>query len=299
MPAGIGIPIAIAGTPMLIRLGYELAYRCVQPTPMVMMLDIHGSRSHHIVASQPLRTQPAVPLRRYRDGFGNTCTRLLAPAGLLVLGADAIVRDSGLPDRRQADAMQVPVELLPDETLLFLRGSRYCETDALMQYAWDRFGHVAPDWTRVQAVCDHVHRTVEFGYVHADPTRGAWRALQEGRGVCRDFAHAAIALCRCLNIPARYCTGYLGDIGVPPVDAPMDFSAWFEVWLDGDWHAFDARHNVPRIGRVLVARGRDAADVAISSTFGPNTLERFRIWTGETGQATLDERDERPLALAG
>ena len=285
---------------MLIRLGFEIAYRFVQPTPMVVMLDIHGSRRHDILALQPLRGHPDVPLRQYRDGFGNTCTRLLAPAGLLTLSADAIVRDSGLPDRQQPDAMQLPVEALPDDTLLFLRGSRYCETDALMQYAWDQFGHVAPGWARVQAICDHVHARLRFGYPFADASRGAVRALEEGRGVCRDFAHAAIALCRCMNIPARYCTGYLGDIGVPPVDAPMDFSAWFEVWLDGDWHTFDARHNVPRIGRVLIARGRDAADVAISSTFGPNALERFHIWTEETTSAGLDACAEPlPLALAG
>ena len=273
---------------MLIRLGFEIAYRFVQPTPMVVMLDIHGSRAGDVVASVPLHTDPAVPLRRYRDEFGNTCVRLHAPAGLLVLATDAVVRDSGLPDRQQPDAMQVPVEALPEDTLMFLRGSRYCETDALMQYAWDHFGHVQAGWARVQAICDHVHAAIEFGYPHADATRGAARALEEGRGVCRDFAHAAIALCRCMNIPARYCTGYLGDIGVPPVDAPMDFSAWFEVWLDGDWYAFDARHNVPRIGRVLVARGRDAADVAISSTFGPNTLERFEIHTWEAGPESLD-----------
>ncbi|UNK56324.1 transglutaminase family protein [Pseudoxanthomonas daejeonensis] len=281
---------------MLLHLGFEIAYRFVQPTPMVVMLDIHGSRSGDITACEPLSTLPSVPLRKYRDGFGNTCTRLHAPAGLLLLSAAAIVRDSGLPDRQQPDAMQVPVEALPDETLPFLLGSRYCESDTLMQYAWDRFGHVEPGWTRVQAICDHVHAAIQFGYHHADPTRGALRALEEGRGVCRDFAHAAVALCRCMNIPARYCTGYLGDIGVPPVDAPMDFSAWFEVWLDGDWYTFDARHNVPRIGRVLIARGRDAADVAISSTFGPNTLERFDIVTEETTHAALDiARDPVPV----
>ena len=272
---------------MLIRLGFEIAYRLVQPTPMVVMLDIHGSRSGDIVASQPLHAQPAVSLRRYRDEFGNTCTRLLAPAGRLVLAADAIVRDSGLPDRQQPDAMQVPVEALPEDMLVFLRASRYCETDLLMQYAWDRFGHVEAGWKRVQAICDHVHATLEFGYAHADSSRGALRALQEGRGVCRDFAHAAVTLCRCMNIPARYCTGYLGDIGVPPVDAPMDFSAWFEVWLDGDWYTCDARHNVPRMGRVLVARGRDAADVAISTTFGPDMLEHFEIHAAETVDGTL------------
>ena len=270
---------------MLIRLGFEIAYRFVQPTPMVVMLDIHGSRHHDILALQPLRGHPDVPLRQYRDGFGNTCTRLLAPTGLLTLSADAIVRDSGLPDRQQADAMQLPVEALPDDTLLFLRGSRYCETDALMQYAWDHFGHVPAGWARVQAICDHVHAAIEFGYPHADATRGAARALEEGRGVCRDFAHAAIALCRCMNIPARYCTGYLGDIGVPPAPVPMDFSAWFEAWLGGRWHTFDARHNRPRVGRILMATGRDATDVAISTSFGAAELVRFEVVTEEVRAA--------------
>ncbi|MBO9882351.1 transglutaminase family protein [Xanthomonas sp. D-109] len=273
---------------MLIRLGYEIRYRFAQATPMLAMLDIHDSRREDIVAATALHSVPAVPLHTYRDSFGNRCTRLHAPAGTLTLRADAVVRDSGLPDQYRYDAAQTPVEQLPDDALVYLLGSRYCETDLLSGMAWDLFGSAPTGWARVQAICDYVHAQIAFGYAHARSTKSAAQALQEGRGVCRDFAHAAIALCRCMNIPARYCTGYLGDIGVPASDAPMDFSGWFEAFLDGRWYTFDARHNLPRIGRVLIARGRDAADVAISNTFGHNVLESFVVWTEQTEHARLD-----------
>ncbi|MEE7547214.1 transglutaminase family protein, partial [Xanthomonas sp. Kuri4-1] len=281
---------------MLIRLGYEIRYRFLQPTPILATLDLHDSRRTDVVIGQALRTTPELPLRQYRDGFGNTCTRLLAPAGPLTFHFDAVVRDSGLPDQYRYDAAQVPVQDLPDDTLVYLLGSRYCETDLLSGMAWDLFGNAPTGWARVQAICDYVHAQIEFGYEHARPTKSAAEALQEGRGVCRDFAHAAIALCRCMNIPARYCTGYLGDIGVPASAAPMDFSGWFEAFLDGTWYTFDARHNLPRIGRVLMARGRDAADVALSNTFGYNTLESFVVWTEECATATLDPRPAAPAA---
>ncbi|TAA45452.1 transglutaminase-like domain-containing protein [Pseudoxanthomonas winnipegensis] len=275
---------------MLIRLGYEIAFRLPQPTSMLVTLNIHDSRRTDIVIGQELRALPGVPMRQYHDSFGNTCTRLHAPAGLFTLYADAVVQDYGQPDPVAPDAREVPVDQLPDDTLLFLLGSRYCETDQLVSMAWDLFGATPPGWARVQAICDYVHNAIQFGYQHARATKGAVEALQEGRGVCRDFAHSAIALCRCMNIPARYCTGYLGDIGIPPVDAPMDFSAWFEAYLDGRWYTFDARHNTPRIGRVLIARGRDAADAAISNSFGFNTLEKFEVWTDETDDPTLSPR---------
>ncbi len=275
---------------MLIRLGYEIAFRLPQPTSMLVTLNIHDSRRTDIVIGQELRALPGVPMRQYHDSFGNTCTRLHAPAGLFTLYADAVVQDDGQPDPVAPGAREVPVDQLPDDTLLFLLGSRYCETDQLVSMAWDLFGATPPGWARVQAICDYVHHAIQFGYQHARATKGAVEALQEGRGVCRDFAHSAIALCRCMNIPARYCTGYLGDIGIPPGDAPMDFSAWFEAYLDGRWYTFDARHNTPRIGRVLIARGRDAADAAISNSFGFNTLEKFEVWTDETDDPTLSPR---------
>jgi transglutaminase-like putative cysteine protease len=178
-------------------------------------------------------------------------------------------------------AQQHEVRDLPEETLVFLLGSRYCETDLLSDIAWSLFGHTQPGWARVQAICDFVHNHISFNYQNARSTRTAWDAFNERTGVCRDFAHLAITFCRCLNIPARYCTGYLGDIGIPPPYGVMDFAAWMEVYIDGTWHTFDPRNNVPRIGRVLIARGRDAVDVAIATTFGPNTLQSFTVWTDE------------------
>jgi transglutaminase-like putative cysteine protease len=247
---------------------------------MIAHLNVHHSRVSDLIRPDNLRTTPSIPLRFYRDSFGNWCTRLTAPAGRIHLASDAVVIDSGKPDPLFPDLKQHPVEALPSETLLYLLGSRYCETDHLTPIAWSKFGDL-DGWNRVQAICDFVHEHVTFGYAHAKPTRTAWETYNERVGVCRDFAHLALALCRCVNIPARYCTGYLGDIGVPRSPEPMDFSGWFEVYLGNDWHVFDARHNRPRIGRVLMATGRDAADVAIASTFGSNTLEKFEVWTDE------------------
>ncbi len=266
---------------MQIQVGYELVYSCPQPTPMILMLHIHFTRVSDIVVPDHLITRPSIPLTAYRDGFGNWCSRIVAPAGQLRLSTNSVVNDSGERDVVAYSAQQHPVEELPAETLLFLLGSRYCETDRLSQAAWDLFGRSPLGWGRVQAICDFVNQHVTFGYKYARATRTAWETFNEGVGVCRDFAHLAVALCRCMNIPARYCTGYLGDIGVPPANEPMDFSAWMEVYLSGRWYTFDARHNAPRIGRVLIARGRDAADTALSTSFGPNTLRSFKVWTDE------------------
>jgi transglutaminase-like putative cysteine protease len=266
---------------MQIRVGYELIYDCPQPTPMILTLNIHYTRVSDIVVPDHPMISPSIPITAYRDGFGNWCRRIVAPKGRIRLSADAIVNDSGHPDEVAPAAQQHQVQDLPEETLVFLLGSRYCETDRLSETAWSLFGNTPLGWGRVQAICDFVHRHIAFGYEHARPTKTAWEAFNEQEGVCRDYAHLAIAFCRCMNIPARYCTGYLGDIGVPPSDAPMDFCAWFDVYLGGRWYTFDARNNTPRIGRVLIARGRDAADVAISSTFGQNTLASFRVWTDE------------------
>jgi transglutaminase-like putative cysteine protease len=228
-----------------------------------------------------LIVSPPVPIGYYRDLFGNWCSRILAPAGRVRLSADTVVNDPGLPDPFAPEAQQFPVQALPDDALTFLLASRYCETDRLAEIAWSLFAGAPQGWGRVQAVCDFVHQHIAFGYGDARPTRTAWEAYTERKGVCRDFAHLAVTLCRCLNIPARYCTGYLGDMGETPPFGPMDFAAWFEAYLGGQWYAFDARNNTRRIGRVLIARGRDAADVAIATTFGPNTLESFRVWTDE------------------
>ena len=264
-----------------IRVGFEIVYNCPQKTPMLLMVNVHYSRAQDIVVPDLLTTDPFVPLTAYRDVFGNWCSRIMAPAGRIQLMANGVVRDSGMPDRQAFGAQQHEVVDLPEETLVFLMGSRYCETDLLSDAAWNLFSQTPQGWGRVQAICDFVHNHIVFNYQDARPTRTAWDAFQERKGVCRDFAHLAIAFCRCMNIPARYCTGYLGDMGTPPPYGVMDFAAWFEVYLGGAWHTFDARNNVPRIGRVLIARGRDAADVAIATTFGPNTLESFKVVTDE------------------
>lgn len=266
---------------MQIRVGFEMEYECRGPTPMILALSIHYSRASDLLRPDHLLTQPAVPVTMYRDLFGNWCSRLVAPAGRFTVSADALVKDTGLPDVVATDAVQTPVERLPESTLVYLLGSRYCETELLSDVAWQRFGAGPTGWARVQAICDFVHRHIEFGYPHARATRTAWEAYKEGRGVCRDYAHLAIALCRCMNIPARYCTGYLGDMGTEPPYGPMDFAGWFEAYLGDRWYTFDPRNNTPRIGRVLIARGRDACDVAMSSTFGPNSLQRFKVWTDE------------------
>lgn len=266
---------------MQIRIGYELSYECPKPTPMILSLNVHFSRVSDLVDADAIITSPAIPVSPYRDGFGNWCSRIVAPKGLLKISTDAIINDTGLPDGVDPAASQIAVEDLPAETLVFLLGSRYCETDRLSDLAWQLFEDTQPGWPRVQAICDFVHRHVVFGYQHARATKTALEAFNEGRGVCRDYTHLAIAFCRCMNIPARYCTGYLGDIGVPPMPDPMDFAAWFEAYLGNRWLTFDPRNNVPRIGRVLIARGRDAADVPLSTAFGANQLKSFRVWTEE------------------
>jgi transglutaminase-like putative cysteine protease len=264
---------------MQIRVGYELVYDCPQVTPMILMLNIHPSHAPDLIVPDRVVTDPALPVHAFRDSFGNWCSRIVAPVGTVTITTDALV--NGKADVVALDAKQTPVEQLPDDALVFLLGSRYCETDRLTEIAWQLFANAPTGWGRVQAICDFVHNHLTFGYQYARATRTAWEGFQERVGVCRDFAHLAVTFCRAMNIPARYCTGYLGDIGVPPSPSPMDFSGWFEAFLDGKWYAFDARHNTPRIGRVLIAYGRDASDVAISTAFGPSSLQRFIVRTDE------------------
>ena len=266
---------------MRIRAGYELAYDCPQPTPMILCLTVHPSRQKDLVGPQALRFTPSLEARDYVDAFGNVCTRIVAPAGRTRIASSFEIEDSGRPDEVAPDAIQHSVEDIPDDVLVYLLASRYCDSDRLGDFAWSRFGSTPPGWARVQAICDFAHGHIRFDYQRADCTRSASGALEEGVGVCRDYAHLATALCRAMNIPARYCTGYLGDIGVPAAPLPMDFSGWFEAWLGGRWYTFDARHNKPRIGRVLIATGRDAADVAISTSFGPAALAEFSVVTDE------------------
>jgi transglutaminase-like putative cysteine protease len=266
-----------------IQAGFQIAFKCTANTPMLLMVHVHPEREGDLREPENFRVSPSVPFRTYIDDFGNRCTRLVAPAGLLQLSNNFVIQDSGVQESMPWGAAQAEVDDLPSDVLLFLLGSRYCDTDRLATTAWKLFGQIQPGFSRVQAILDYTHQRITFGYQHARADRSASEGHAERKGVCRDFAHLAITLCRCMNIPARYCTGYLGDIGVPKDPSPMDFSAWFEVFLNGRWHTMDARHNAPRIGRILMARGRDATDAAISTAFGTAELARFEVITDEIG----------------
>jgi transglutaminase-like putative cysteine protease len=247
---------------------------------MTFLLNVRPERLGDLVTPQILTATAAsgdLPIHSFLDGFGNVCSRITAPPGEMAIRADFIVRNSGEPDPVELNAIQHAVEDLPDEVLVYLLGSRYCDTQHLVDRAWSLFGNTPLGWRRVQAIVAYAHERIAFGYHNARSTRTAHEAHEEGVGVCRDYAHLAVALCRCMNIPARYCTGYLGDIGVDPVPGPMDFSAWFEAYLGGRWWTFDARHNKPRIGRIPMAYGRDAVDTAIATTYGPAVLTRFDV----------------------
>jgi transglutaminase-like putative cysteine protease len=254
----------------------------------VTLMDVHPSRRRDILEEDGFHASQPVPVETFLDAYGNLSRRMTAEAGPLALRLEGLIRDSGLPDEVDESAEVAPLSELPPEALPFLMASRYCENDLLSPFAWSRFGQISGGWARVQAICDFVHDRLKFSYPDARETRTAAQAMEERIGVCRDFTHLAITLCRCMNIPARFCNGYLGDIGVPPDPAPMDFNAWFEAYLGGRWYTFDARHNQPRIGRILVSRGRDAADVAMITSFGPHQLPVFRIITEEvTEKITL------------
>ena len=281
---------------MLIRAGYDLAFAADAPTPMIAMLHVHPSRLPDLRTDHNLSTDRDLALQDYRDGFGNICTRMIVPAGRTTLSCDFLIEDCGEPDAQVHDAVQDDVSDLPADVLIYLMGSRYCDTDRLSDLAWRLFGGIEPGWPRVQAIVDFVHQHMTYGYRYARPTRTAWEGYQERVGVCRDFAHLAVALCRCMNIPARYCSGYLGDIGIDPVDIPMDFHAWFEAYLGGAWYSFDARHRVPRIGRILMACGRDAADTALTTAFGPVGLVGFKVHTDEVECSATDRMPRRLAA---
>ncbi|HQU70101.1 MAG TPA: transglutaminase family protein [Albidovulum sp.] len=270
---------------MLIRVGYEIKLACKQPTPLICLMSVHPDTRGRLLAPEETSMDPMVPVQSYIDSFDNICRRLVAPAGGITLRSDAVIHDSGKPDPVYRTAEEWEVGRLPDDTLRFLLGSRYVETDLLSQTAWDMFGSVNPGWDRVEAIVAFVHDHLRFDYQSARATRTAVEAYRERVGVCRDFAHLALGFLRAMNIPARYVNGYLGDIGVPPVPDPMDFSAWIEVFLGGEWHSFDPRHNARRIGRVVVARGRDAADVPLINSFGLHGLTQFRVWTDEVKDA--------------
>ena len=274
------IPACRNETLMLLKIGYEIIFDLPAPVAMQLMLRVHPSRQNDVRREQII-IEPEVAVETFTDSFDNQCERIAAPKGRVRLWSDAVIEDCGQLDPLVPDAIQHPVEQLPAEALQFLVSSRYCEVDKLSPIAWELFGQTKPGWARVQAICDWVNLKVKFGYPHARWTKSAIDVYIERAGVCRDFTHLAVTMCRCMNIPARYTTGYLGDIGVPYSPAPMDFSAWFEVYLGGAWHTFDARHNKRRIGRIVMARGRDAVDVALTTSYGSAPLEKFTVWTDE------------------
>ncbi len=284
---------------MHLRLGYDLRFDLPAPVAIVALLHVHPIFQSRLLTSDAVQTEPELPIREYTDSFGNRCSRVHAPAGSLRLHNTLEILAPDHPDEAGTDAAEIPVENLPDDVLQFLLSSRYCEVDRMVAIAGDLFGHLPRGWARAQAVCDYVHRIVQFGYAFARPTKTALDVFTERTGVCRDFQHLAITLCRALNIPARYATGYLGDFGIAPVGSPMDFSAWFEVFLGGRWWTMDARFNVPRIGRVLMATGRDAADVALTTSFGSANLQYFEViaqWLDEPRQVKA-RPDEKPVAM--
>jgi transglutaminase-like putative cysteine protease len=266
---------------MKIRAGYRITFDSVEPTPIHLILRVHQERRGDLITPDDIVMSRSCPVSSHIDGFGNEILRVLASPGPVTFSTSFVIEDRLGLDPQHPTAGQFLVDELPDEVLPFLLGSRYCETDQMTALAWSLFGSTPRGWARVQAIVDYAHDRIAFGYEHAATTRTAFQGHDDQRGVCRDYAHLAVTLCRCMNIPARYCTGYLGDIGVTPTGAPIDFSAWFEVYLEGGWHTFDARHNTPRMGRILIARGRDATDVAISTTFGTTWLTEFQVFTEE------------------
>ncbi|GGD63925.1 transglutaminase family protein [Erythrobacter arachoides] len=272
---------------MLIRCGFDIRFETQVPVPMLALLSVRPERQAQLRSPEVLATDPGVPVRQYIDPFGNVCSRFTVPAGGITLRSDFVIEDTGLPDAVAPDAPQHPVEDLPYDVLQFLMSSRYCEVSLLANEAWDLAKAHRSGWARVQALVDAAHERIEFDYMKANSERTARSAFDERFGVCRDFAHLAITLCRAINVPARYCTGYLGDIGIAPVDAPMDFSAWFEAYLGGRWYTFDARHNTPRIARIVMARGRDATDAALTTAFGSAKLVRFDVHTDEVASIDL------------
>src|SRR4029077_9697330 len=269
---------------MMLRLGYDIRFEIPSPVAVVALLNVHPSRVADLRAPDELRVEPETHVDSFIDSFGNRCTRFVARQGALRLSNSTMLEDPGFADRVSRDAREVPVQELPSDVLGYLLNSRYCEVDRFATIASELFGGVAPGWGRVQAICDWVHAKVNFGYQYARPTKTALDVFAERFGVCRDFQHLAVTLCRALHIPARYATGYLGDIDVPPAGSPMDFSAWFEVYLEDRWWTFDARHNQPRIARVLMAVGRDASDVALTTSFGAAYLGQFTVFTDEISE---------------
>jgi transglutaminase-like putative cysteine protease len=270
---------------MLISFGFDIALRLESEATVLFYLKLHPSRFHDLVSPEHFEIHPQYEFDEFLDNYGNRCGRVHCKPGTVRFTNRGIIRDSGELDPIDPNAQQEEIFKLPAEAMAYLLPSRYCESDSeLASFAWEKFGSKQIGSERVQAICDFVHQHVEFDYAKARSNRTALETFHERVGVCRDLTHLAITLCRCLNIPARYVNGYLGDIGVPPAPYPMDFSAWMEVYLGGRWFSFDPRHNCRRIGRTLIARGRDACDVPLTISFGKHTLEAFSVVTEEVAE---------------
>jgi transglutaminase-like putative cysteine protease len=266
---------------MLIRVGYEFGFDAPLPVVMLLKLYLHPSILNQVRQSENLQVEPATKIEEFLDSFGNRTSRLILPDGHIRIHNEAVIENEWKPDIVNWNAQEIPLAELPTQVFPYLMSSRYCEVDLLSEIAWELFGQTPPGWARVQAVCDWVHSHISFGYEYARVTKTAYDVYRERTGVCRDFNHLALTFCRCLNIPARYASGYLGDIGISPQPLPMDFSAWFEVYLDHQWYTFDARHNTPRIGRILMTRGLDAVDASLTTSFGQVNLTKFKVWTSD------------------
>ncbi len=267
---------------MLIKLGFDIALRVSSPTAIVYALHVHPSRQKDLLGPENFRIEPEMPIHEFTDVFGNRCGRIAVDAGLVRFTNNAVIRDNGQLNSIAPDASYADVRELPLDTLPYIQPSRYCDADSvLLDIAWANFGQIMGGWNKVQAICDFVHGSLQFDYLRARANRTALQTYLEGTGVCRDYTHLAITLCRALNIPARYCTGYLGDIGVPLDPAPMDFSAWFEAYVGGQWYSFDPRHNTRRVGMVPMAKGKDAGDCALTTVFSQHSVETFHVTTYE------------------
>ena len=265
---------------MRVRVGCEFTWETEDEVPMLMLVRPRID-ADHVVVYESTWMDPEVPLREYTDLYGNICWRYLTPVGRSTVRYDAVIEIPPTPDPILPDAALHAVDDLPDEAIVFTLPSRYIESDRLLDIAWDLFGSTPRTWQRIQAICDWVHTNIEFKSGSSTSTTTAFDIYTQRAGVCRDFGLLAVAFCRAMNIPARYTFGYLPDIAIEPPDVPMDFHTWFEAYVGGHWYTFDARHNTPRVGRVVVARGRDAVDCALSTAYGSARLAKFTVWSDE------------------
>ena len=283
---------------MRVRVGCEFTIESSSPTPTAGIVRPRD-RDWHTLLAERRTVSPDIPVHSYVDGFGNQVWRWLAPAGVMQIRYDAIAEVPDSPDPVLADLPGTFIDAVPDDALIYTLPSRHCQSDLVIDEAWRLFSDAPDGWARVQAICDWAHQNIQYGYGNSISTTSGYDAYQQRRGVCRDFAHTGVMFCRAMNIPARYVCGYLPDIGVPYDPNPMDFHAWFEAYVGGAWRTFDARHNTPRIGRVLIARGRDAVDTALLTSYGLSSLTGFSVWAAQIDEATTLDDPIQQLEVQG